>query len=199
MASSIASSKLDTGHSGATGPKLSSFRMGLPGATSSSTVGSTNPDPKIAALEDEFKSLGNSIGMGAMGFMVHDYVNFGFDEADVIVCDGFIGNVVLKTSEAVAEAIGSLLRENIGENLIRRMGYLLMRPAFRALKRKVDYAEYGGAPLLGVNGISIISHGRSSDRAIKNAIRVAMEFAKTDVNRHIHDDIVQNMELVRGK
>jgi glycerol-3-phosphate acyltransferase PlsX len=75
----------------------------------------------------------------------------------------------------------------------------MMRPAFRAFKRRVDYAEYGGAPLLGINGISIISHGRSSDRAIKNAIRVAMEFAKSDINRHIHDDIEKNMELVKIK
>jgi len=107
--------------------------------------------------------------------------------------------VVLKTSEAVAEAIGCLLRENVGDNLIRKSGYFLMRPAFRALKRKMDYAEYGGAPLLGLNGISIISHGRSSDRAIKNAIRVAADFAKSDVNRHLRDDIARNMELVKGK
>jgi len=120
-------------------------------------------------------------------------------KADVIVCDGFIGNVVLKTSEAVAEAINCLLRENVGENLLRKAGYFLMRPAFRALKNKLDYAEYGGAPLLGLNGISIISHGRSSDRAIKNAIRVATEFAKSDVNRHLQSDIAQNMELVKGK
>ena len=63
----------------------------------------------------------------------------------------------------------------------------------------MDYAEYGGAPLLGINGISIISHGRSSDRAIKNAIRVAAEFAKSDVNKHIHDDIIQNMEITKPK
>jgi glycerol-3-phosphate acyltransferase PlsX len=92
-----------------------------------------------------------------------------------------------------------MIRENIGGNIVRKAGYLLMRPAFEALKSKMDYAEYGGAPFLGENGISIIGHGRSSARAIKNAIRVALEFAKNDVNRHIHDDIVQNMELVKGK
>jgi len=74
-----------------------------------------------------------------------------------------------------------------------------MRPAFSALKRRVDYAEYGGAPLIGINGISIISHGRSSDRAIKNAIRVASELAKSDVNKHLHEDIEKNMELARVK
>jgi glycerol-3-phosphate acyltransferase PlsX len=75
----------------------------------------------------------------------------------------------------------------------------MMRPAFRALKRRIDYAEYGGAPLIGINGISIISHGRSSDQAIKNAIRVAAALAKSDVNRHIHEDIEKNMELSRPK
>jgi glycerol-3-phosphate acyltransferase PlsX len=73
----------------------------------------------------------------------------------------------------------------------------MMRPAFRALKARIDYAEYGGAPLIGINGISIISHGRSSDRAIKNAIRVAFELAKSEVNKHLHEDIVKNMELVK--
>jgi glycerol-3-phosphate acyltransferase PlsX len=117
--------------------------------------------------------------------------------ADVIVCDGFIGNVVLKVSEAVAEAIGVFIRENIGTSLARKLGYLLMRPAFRSLKRRVDYAEYGGAPLVGINGISIIGHGRSSDLAVKNAIRVAAELAKSEVNKHIREDIEKNMELTR--
>jgi glycerol-3-phosphate acyltransferase PlsX len=75
----------------------------------------------------------------------------------------------------------------------------MMRPAFQALKRRVDYAEYGGAPLVGINGISIISHGRSSDRAIKNAIRVASELAKSEVNKHLRADIEKNMELTRAK
>jgi glycerol-3-phosphate acyltransferase PlsX len=117
--------------------------------------------------------------------------------ADVIVCDGFIGNVVLKVSEAVAEAIGVFIRENIGTSMVRKLGYLLMRPAFRSLKRRVDYAEYGGAPLVGINGISIIGHGRSSDLAVKNAIRVAAELAKSEVNKHIREDIEKNMELTR--
>jgi glycerol-3-phosphate acyltransferase PlsX len=167
------------------------------------------PNPRVGLLSiGEEATKGNELTKEAFKLLTETNLNFvgnveGRDimmgNADVIVCDGFIGNVVLKTSEAVAEAISSLLRENIGDNLLRKAGYFLMRPAFRALKRKVDYAEYGGAPLLGINGISIISHGRSSERAIKNAIRAAMEFAKTDVNRHIHDDIVQNMELVREK
>ena len=92
-----------------------------------------------------------------------------------------------------------MIRENIGDNLVRKLGYIMMRPAFRALKRRIDYAEYGGAPLVGINGISIISHGRSSDRAIKNAIRVAAELARSEVNRHIHEDIEKNMEIAKPK
>ena len=102
-------------------------------------------------------------------------------------------------SEAVAEAIGLMIRENIGDNLIKKLGYFMMRPVFRALKRRVDYAEYGGMPLIGINGISIISHGRSSAQAIKNAIRVAAELAKSEAIRHMHEDIEKNMELTRAK
>ncbi len=168
-----------------------------------------NPNPKVGLLSiGEEATKGNELTKEAFKLLTETCLNFignveGRDvmsgKADVVVCDGFIGNVVLKTSEAVAEAIGTLLRNNIGSSFVRKAGYLLMRPAFEALKHRLDYAEYGGAPLLGINGISIISHGRSSDRAIKNAIRVAAEFARSDVNRHIHDDIIQNMEITKAR
>ncbi len=168
-----------------------------------------NPNPRVGLLSiGEEETKGNELTKEAFKLLTETSLNFignveGRDvmmgKVDVIVCDGFIGNVVLKLSEAVAEAIGVILKENIGDNLIRKLGYFMMKPAFRALKRKMDYAEYGGAPLLGVNGVSIISHGRSSDRAIKNAIRVAMELAKGEVNRHILEDIERNMDLARTK
>lgn len=168
-----------------------------------------NPNPCVGLLSiGEEETKGNELTKEAFKLLSETSLNFignveGRDlmsgKADVVVCDGFIGNVVLKVSESVAEAIGLMIRENIGDNILKKIGYLLMRPAFRALKRRIDYAEYGGAPLIGINGISIISHGRSSDRAIKNAIRVAAEIARSDVNRHIHDDIEKNMELVRAK
>jgi len=167
------------------------------------------PNPRVGLLSiGEEETKGNELTKEAFKLLTETSLNFignveGHDvmsgKADVVVCDGFIGNVVLKTSEAVAEAIGQMIRENIGNNLLRKLGYLMMRPAFRALKRRVDYAEYGGAPLIGINGISIISHGRSSDQAIKNAIRVAVELAKSEVNRHIREDIEKNMELTRTK
>jgi glycerol-3-phosphate acyltransferase PlsX len=167
------------------------------------------PNPRVGLLSiGEEETKGNELTKEAFKLLAETSLNFignveGRDvmsgKADVVVCDGFIGNVVLKLSEAVAEAIGLMIRENIGDNLIKKLGYFMMRPAFRALKRRVDYAEYGGMPLIGINGISIISHGRSSDRAIKNAIRVATELAKSEAIRHIHEDIEKNMELVRAK
>jgi glycerol-3-phosphate acyltransferase PlsX len=168
-----------------------------------------NPNPKVGLLSiGEEKTKGNELTKEAFKLLTETSLNFignveGRDvmsgKADVVVCDGFIGNVVLKVSESVAEAIGLFLKEDIEKSLISKLGYLLMRPAFRSLKRKVDYAEYGGAPLIGINGISIISHGRSSDRAVKNAIRVAAELAKSEVNKHIREDIGKNMELSKTK
>jgi glycerol-3-phosphate acyltransferase PlsX len=168
-----------------------------------------NLNPRVGLLSiGEEATKGNELTKEAFKLLTETSLNFignveGRDvmsgNADVVVCDGFIGNVVLKISEAVAETIGLMIRENIGDNLIRKLGYFMMRPAFRSLKRRIDYAEYGGAPLIGINGISIISHGRSSDRAIKNAVRVAAELAKSEVNKHLHEDIEKNMELAKAK
>ncbi|MBI3359003.1 MAG: phosphate acyltransferase PlsX [Nitrospirae bacterium] len=108
--------------------------------------------------------------------------------ADVIVCDGFVGNVALKVSEGLAEAIVQFLKREIMATSIGRLGGLLLKPAFKRFKTKIDYAEYGGAPLLGIDGISIVSHGRSSPKAIKNAIRVAKESFEKGVNRHIQEE-----------
>jgi glycerol-3-phosphate acyltransferase PlsX len=104
---------------------------------------------------------------------------------DVVVCDGYTGNVVLKVSESIASTIASFIKDQIKRDPLRIIGGLLTKPAMEAVKKQIDYAEYGGAPLLGVNGICIISHGRSSAKAIKNAIRVAGEFVEHRVNDHI--------------
>ncbi|MFH1062737.1 MAG: phosphate acyltransferase PlsX [Candidatus Omnitrophota bacterium] len=106
-------------------------------------------------------------------------------DCDVIVCDGFLGNVVLKVSEGLADAIKEMLKRKLSTNIFTKLGALLSAPAFRALKRETDYSEYGGAPLLGVDGVCIIAHGGSSANAIKNAIRVAHESLLKNVNQHI--------------
>ena len=108
---------------------------------------------------------------------------------DVIVCDGFIGNVVLKASESLAEMMGKLIREEITRSMTRKVGALLVKGAFDDIKKRTDYSEYGGAPLLGVNGGCIISHGRSSAKAVKNAIRVARNFAMNHIDVKIREKI----------
>ena len=106
-------------------------------------------------------------------------------DVDVIVCDGFVGNVCLKVSEGLAEAIITMLRTEMSKSFMAKMGYLLARKAFGNFGKRVDYAEYGGAPLLGVNGTGIVCHGRSNAKAIKNAIKVAAEMIRSKVNDHI--------------
>lgn len=102
-------------------------------------------------------------------------------KADVVVTDGFVGNVVLKTSEGLAEAFFTMMRQAARQSFMSKIGGLLIRPAFATLKRKVDYAEYGGAPLLGVNGPFFICHGRSERRAIRSAFRVARDVVEKDM------------------
>jgi len=106
-------------------------------------------------------------------------------KVDVVACDGFVGNVVLKVSEGLADAVFSMLRQEIGGRFLAKVGYLLARPAFRAFRKKVDYAEYGGAPLLGIEGTGMICHGGSSARAITNAIRMAHDYAAKRVNEKL--------------
>ncbi|MFC1523515.1 phosphate acyltransferase PlsX [Thermodesulfobacteriota bacterium] len=106
-------------------------------------------------------------------------------DVDVIVCDGFVGNVCLKLSEGLAEAVVAMLREEIKKSFLAMAGYTLARGAFANLKRRIDYAEYGGAPLLGLNGTGIVCHGRSNALAIKNAILMAAELIKNNVNELI--------------
>jgi glycerol-3-phosphate acyltransferase PlsX len=112
--------------------------------------------------------------------------------ADVVVCDGFVGNVVLKSSEGLAEAIGRMLKEEILKSWISKIGYLFVRSAFGRFKKIVDYAEYGGAPLIGINGVGMICHGGSNVKAIKNAIRFANDYAQSGVTEHITEKLTEN-------
>jgi glycerol-3-phosphate acyltransferase PlsX len=109
--------------------------------------------------------------------------------ADVIVCDGFVGNVALKVSEGVALHIAALLKKALMGSVASKVGALLSRNAYKALRKNIDYTEYGGAPLLGVRGITIIGHGSSNAYAIKNGVRVAAELAKARVNEKIEQEL----------
>ena len=112
-------------------------------------------------------------------------------DVDVIVCDGFVGNVCLKISEGLAEALTGLLRMEINKSPMARIGYLLARGAFAGFKKRIDYAEYGGAPLLGLRGTGVVCHGRSNAKAIKNALLEAGSLVRNKVN----DKIMERLDL----
>jgi glycerol-3-phosphate acyltransferase PlsX len=111
------------------------------------------------------------------------------DPVEVVVCDGFVGNVILKTSESIAVAIFKWLKHELTRTKVRMAGAYVARHAFNDIKRKTNYEEYGGSPLLGVNGICIIAHGASTPLAIKNALRVAAESIEHRVNPHIVEEV----------
>lgn len=158
------------------------------------------PEPQVGLLsigEEEskgneltreaFKGLEEQPGLNFIGNVEGREVFAG--NADVIVCDGFTGNVALKISEGLADALLHLLKGELQADLLSRAGALLLVPAFRRFRRRVDYAEWGGAPLLGVDGVCVISHGRSTAKAIKNAIRVAAGCVSNGVIGHIREGI----------
>lgn len=110
-------------------------------------------------------------------------------DVDVIICDGFVGNIVLKVSEGLADFIKHMLRETLTATATRKLGYLLSKSGYAEFRKRVDYSETGGAPLLGVRGVCIICHGNSSVNAVKNAIRVAAEFASGQANTQIEEEL----------
>ncbi|MBI4414544.1 MAG: phosphate acyltransferase PlsX [candidate division NC10 bacterium] len=158
-------------------------RVGLLSIGEEETKGNELTKEAFRALEEEpgIEFIGNVEGVDV--FRGH---------ADVVVCDGFTGNVALKIGESVAETIMALIREEVTADLRSRAGALLLKPAFRRLQRRLDYSEIGGAPLLGVNGITIISHGRSSAKAIRNALRVAGDCVRSRVLDNIRDGIAES-------
>ncbi|MBF0488655.1 MAG: phosphate acyltransferase PlsX [Nitrospirae bacterium] len=117
--------------------------------------------------------------------------------ADVVVCDGFIGNTILKVSEGLADALMRMLKAEISGSFISKLGYLLMKPAIRGFRRRTDYDESGGAPLLGINGTCIICHGRSTSKAIKNALKVANQLAKVNINKIISEEIAMSHKQMK--
>jgi glycerol-3-phosphate acyltransferase PlsX len=161
--------------------------------------------PKVALLSiGEEDTKGNEVTREAFKLIEETGIKFirnieGKDifsgKADVVVCDGFTGNIALKISEGLAEAILRMLKREISSVSTGRIGYMLMKPAIRNFKKRTDYDEYGGAPLLGINGTSIISHGRSSSKAIKNALKVAADFAGKRVFEAISRAIEKDLEV----
>ena len=161
-------------------------------------------NPSIGLLANgEEESKGNEVTKAAFK-LLEGYKGFkgnveGSDifngTCDVITCDGFVGNLVLKTSEGVAATISSLIKDYIRKSPISITGALLMRKVFKLLKKQIDYAEIGGAPLIGINGCVIVGHGKSNPRAIENAIYQAINYVDTGVNEHI----VSRLETLKAK
>lgn len=159
----------------------------------------TASNPRVGLLSvGEEETKGNELTHDAFQLIKPLSLNFlgnveGRDlyngRADVIVCDGFVGNVALKVSEGMVEAVRAILKEAFQSSITRQLGFLLSRAAFKDFKKHLDYSEYGGAPLLGLRGVAIVSHGSSNGTAIKNAIRVAAEFARSGLNQKIEEQI----------
>ncbi|MGE5487626.1 MAG: phosphate acyltransferase PlsX [bacterium] len=119
-------------------------------------------------------------------------------KVDVIVCDGFVGNVALKVSEGMVEVIKQFLKDGLTATVTRKLGFMLSRSAYKEFKKRVDYSEYGGAVLLGVRGVCVICHGRSNANAIKNAIRVAKEIAEARVNQRIETELRRSSSSLKA-
>lgn len=163
--------------------------------------------PKVGLLSNgEEEGKGNELTRETHALLKDTALNYiGYMEGrdiftgnvDVVVTDGFVGNVVLKVSEGLLDAFMGLLKKEISASLPAKAGYLLAKGAFGSLKKKVDYAEYGGAPLLGIEGICIISHGRSNPKAIKNAVLRASECVKNKINSHLAEEIGRSCDIVR--
>lgn len=161
--------------------------------------------PKIGILSNgEEETKGNEVTLAAHSLLKKAGLNFygnveGRDifpgAVDVVVCDGFVGNIVLKVGEGLAEALFKIMKEEIAKSTLAKIGIVLAGAALKGFQKRIEYTEYGGAPLLGVNGVSVICHGRSTAKAIKNAIRVAVE----SVNNCLVDAIRDSITIAEKK
>ncbi|OLN33331.1 phosphate acyltransferase PlsX [Desulfosporosinus metallidurans] len=157
------------------------------------------PNPRIGLLNvGSEEGKGNDLTQKAYGLLKGAPLNFignvegrdvPYGRADVVVCEGFVGNILLKTAEGLAGVLFQQIKEKITSNMVRKLGALAVKPGLKEIAQMMDYAEYGGAPLLGVNGISIICHGSSNAKAILNAIRVAQECMKIQLIEQIREDL----------
>ena len=159
-------------------PRVGLLSIGEEASKGNEVVRETHRRLKESSLSFDF--VGNVEGRDVYTGDVH-----------VVVCDGFIGNVALKISEGLVDALVSMLKEALGSTLSAKVGSLLSRQAYEDFKKRVDYTESGGVPLLGIKGVCVICHGRSNANAIKNAIRVAADFSSRGINEKIERDLVQ--------
>lgn len=162
------------------------------------------PEPRVGLLSiGEERSKGNEVTLEAFGLLENSKLNFignieGRDilkgTADVVVCDGFIGNILLKFAESISGVFTFHMRKHIGKKILRNVGAFLLKPTFKGLRKIWSYEEYGGAPLLGANGVVIIGHGSSTPKAVMNAIREARKM----VDKRVNENIKREMQALDG-
>ena len=154
-------------------------RVGLLSVGSEEAKGNRSVQESFQLFQDSHLNfVGNVEGM-----------DFFTDRADVIVCDGFTGNVALKVSEGLVEVVEDLLRDELNRTFTTQLGYLLSRRSYRRFRRRVDYSEYGGAPLLGVAGLAVVGHGRSSIKAVRNALALTYRFVSEGFVKSIDESM----------
>ena len=171
-----------------------------------SILGRRNPRVGLLSIGEE-SSKGNELTLEAHRLLGRSSLNFignleGKDiltgDVDVVVCDGFVGNVILKFTESIERILTTHFNKHLRSNLRSKLGALLLKPVFENFRKDFDYAEYGGAPLLGIDGVSIICHGKSSPKAISNAILVARRMVREGINEMIKQRLKENGIGKRG-
>lgn len=171
-------------------------------------------EPRVGLLSNgEEETKGNEITLAAFPLLSKAGLNFvgnveGRDifrgTVDVVVCDGFVGNIVLKAGEGIASSLFKMMKEEVAKSWLAKMGTVIVEPALRVFQKRIDYAEYGGAPLLGVNGVSIICHGSSAAKAVKNAVKLARDSVENRLVEAIMDSMCsvvtkgEGAELAQG-
>lgn len=164
---------------------ISSPRVGLLANGEEETKG----NQQVVETHQLLKASATTLGINFIGNIEGRDIPAG--NVDVAVCDGFVGNVVLKLSEGLGEALLGMIREQMTSTLINKLAAAILKPSLRKVFKRIDYAEYGGVPLLGVNGSAIVAHGRSNAKAIKNALRVARQTAETGVATAISEGLTK--------
>ena len=182
------------------------FQFGLMGDAYARTVLNLE-NPRVALLNNgEEEGKGNQIVQDAFKLLERSTLNFVGniegkamfqDQVDIVVCDGFVGNIALKVAEGTFDFVRSVLKQEVQASWMARLGYLAMRGPFLSLKDRADYSEVGGAPLLGINGVVIICHGNSKPHTIRNAIRHARQCAELHLNDVISREVSENLNLIQ--
>ena len=179
---------------GVMGGKYSEIALGI----ENPTIGLLNVGGEDTKGTDALKSAHELFSKSDLNFMGNVEGSTIFQgSVDVIVCDGFSGNVALKVSESLSEMLTTLLREEVTHSVRSKIGYMFLQNGLKSMKKRTDYSEYGAAPLLGLNGLCMIGHGRSDAKAVKNAIRVASELVGKNLNTNIQEEVDQQVSAQR--